>query len=236
MVSIFLANHNKTEALRYTLISLARQKASFPFEVCLVDDGSERDPLPFIEDVTRDLDFKYRRYTPGIGFPLSQGRCIELANPEANIIVVQSVDVLYLGTDTLERLVAPVEPGRFTLAGVKNIQVNPGSFATFEKFANSVNCIWNAVKGIHVYSGSDRPGGDWLFFLGALTRGDFFRIRFPENGCDVVVQHRLKETGMKPVFLDDVRAVHQWHVPNHLFPCPIMDKCEYTCGRKRSHR
>ena len=231
--SIFLATYNKGECLRNTLSSIVRQETSFPFEVCIVDDVSEKDPLPHIEEILQGkVDFTYKRLGKHVGGQFSQSICTEIMSPDSTVAVIQSCDVMYLQEDVLEELCLAIKPGFFSMATVKNIPVDPKMHSCYTE-VDADTLGWDQVQGIDIYSGKDRPSRDWLFFLGGMTREDLFKIDFDYRCCDVVVQQRMKEQGMRPIFLDHVKAVHQLHPPAHMWPCSIVDRCEYWCSRKR---
>jgi glycosyltransferase involved in cell wall biosynthesis len=233
--SILLATYNKNDCLRNALYSIVQQRAPFDFEVCIVDDVSEEDPLPIIREMFNGsgVTYIYERLEEHVGGQFSQSHCMELMSPDSTMGIVQSCDVMYLQDDLLERLCKPVRPGFFSMAGVKNVSIDFDAHLHYNKVVEGIESIWDSVRGSNIYSGIERPGGDWLLFLGAMTREDLLRIDFDYRCCDVVVQQKMREQGLKPVFLDDVRAVHQQHPPAHLWPCSIVDSCEYWCRRKQ---
>jgi len=232
--SILLATYNKNSCLRNTLYSITRQKTDFPFEVCIVDDVSEEDPLPIIREMFQGsgIPYFYEQLPKHVGGQFSQSLCMGLMSPDSTIGIVQSCDVMYVQDDLLQRLCAPVRPRFFSMAGVKNILIDPEAYLYYNKVVDGVLSIWDSVKGVNIYSGINRPGGDWLLFLGAMTREDLLKIAFDYWSCDIVIQQKIKEKGLKPVFLDEVKAVHQQHPPAHLWPCSAVDRCEYWCRRK----
>ena len=228
--SIFIATYNKRECLSNTLYSISQQVTTFPFEVCVIDDCSVDNPEALVKEFLPDAKFK--RLAKHVGLPWTQSYCCELMSPDTTVVVIQSADVMYLGTDVLQKLCDTVRPGWFSMATVKNIQVDPNLHKTSGWIDSGDIPGWDIVKGMDIYSGQDRPGGDWLLFLGALTKEDMYKIDFDYRCCDVVLQQRMKEEGLNPVFLSETKAIHQKHPPAHLWPCSIMDKCEYWCRRK----
>ena len=261
--SILLATYNKNDCLPNTLYSIARQKVSFPFEVCIVDDISIVDPEPIVrkffymegESLPSDESWhegyepfdkywgagyaKYQRLDKHVGGQFSQSLCCNMMDEDSDIVIIQSCDVMYLQDNTIQHLCDAVRPGYFTMAIVKNIAVKPNLYEDYDEEIEPILANWdqisitaNPTQGINIYSGKDRPGGDWLFFLGAMTKEDLLKIDFDYRCCDVVVQQKIKERGMQPIFLDDIKAVHQKHPPADLWPCSIVDRCEYWCKRK----
>ena len=249
--SILLATYNKNDCLPNTLYSIARQKVSFPFEVCIVDDISIVDPEPIVRkffDIEGSKTYfsgkdsnssaltnahaKYKKLYNHVGGQFSQSLCCDMMDKDTDIVIIQSCDVMYLQDNTIQRLCDTVKPGYFTMAIVKNIAVKPNLWEDYDEEIKPVLANWDQTQGINIYSGKDRPGGDWLFFLGAMTKEDLLKIDFDYRCCDVVVQQKIKEHGMQPIFLEDVKAVHQKHPPADLWPCSIVDRCEYWCKRK----
>lgn len=234
--SILLATYNKEACLPNTLRSIALQKTSFPFEVLVTDDCSLISPQQIVKTYLPEA--KFYRYPHHAGFVFSQGRGMTDMDPDSDIVVIQSCDVMYLSENVLEELCTSVTPGHFAMAHVRNVDVAgmtlfksaplgwhlPGIIHLRNKFLET--------KGTNIYSGTQRPSGDWLLFLGAMRTEDAFRIGFHENCCDVVVQQKIKENGLKPIFRDDVFAVHQHHPWAHRWPCPVINQCSYWCSRK----
>jgi len=231
--SILLATYNKNECLPNTLYSISQQKTTFPVEVCVVDDCSDVDPEPIIKKFVPDA--KYKRLEKHVGLPYFQSICCELMSEDSDIVIIQSSDVMYLGNSVIQNLCDAVKPGFFSMATVKNISVGDKLYQHDILYGDTTKTFiknWDQVQGIHIYSGKDRPGGDWLLFLGAMTKDDMIKIDFDYRCCDVIVQQKIKEKGLQPIFLDEVKAVHQKHPPADLWPCSIVDSCEYWCRRK----
>lgn len=230
--AIFMSIYNKNEPLPNVLYTISRQKTSFPFEVCIVDDGSDVSPEPIVRKFLPDVRFKS---LGRIGFVSAYGKSFDLVSDDVDVIVVQSAEVMYLQDDLIERLCLAVKSKRFTMAHVKNVEVDPFAYKYFDDPNNGRAGLvsrWEETGGIDVYSGSDRPGGDWLLFLGAMRREDLELTGFRTRACDIVMQHKMKEHGLTPIFMDDLKAIHQKHPPAHGWPCHLVDQCEYWCIRK----
>lgn len=230
--AIFMSTYNKNESLANALYTISRQKTNFPFEVCIVDDGSDVSPEPIIRKFLPDAKYKA---LGRIGFVAAGGKSFDLVSDDVDVIVVQSAEVMYLQDDLVERLCLAVEPKKFTVAHVKNITVDSFMYKYFDDLNNGRSGLlgqWEGTSGIDVYSGSDRPGGDWLLFLGAMRREDLELVGFRNRCCDVVIQQKMKEHGLTPIFMDDLKAIHQKHPPAHGWPCRLVDQCPYWCLRK----
>ena len=232
-VAVLLATFNKNDCLPNTLWSLSRQKTSFPVEVCIVDDCSDIDPKLIIEQFLPGA--KYKRLDKHVGTQFSQSRCLDMVSSDTDVVVIQSADVMCIQDDVLERLCKGLDgyaDGYFSMAQVRNISVPPDYWRAPEDGFERLRAMYGAVQGTNIYSGSRRPSGDWLLFLGAMTKADAYKINFDYRCCDIVVQHRLKEEGVQPIFADYLWAIHQHHPWTHKWPCSIVDSCEYWCSRK----
>lgn len=239
-VAVLLATYNKQACLPNTLKSISAQETDHEIQVVVVDDGSLIDPKPIVDQFYPGA--VYKRFKDRISFVFSQGHGMQLMDTDTDVVVIQSCDVMYMTPKVIDALVSRVAPDVFTLAHVRNVPVDgiecfgpepvDGRWRFNTPGMNELFNRWNLTTGTNIYSGSLRPSGDWLFFLGAIRMDDAFRIGFHQNGCDVVVQHRLKELKFRPVFMDDVPATHQHHPWAHKWPCPILSSCEYHCSRK----
>jgi len=229
--AILLATYNKLECLPNTFYSIKRQETSFPVEVCIVDDRSDfPGPERFVQFFLPDA--KYKRLEKHVGTQFSQSKCLELISDDTDIVIIQSCDVMYLQDDLIEKLCEGVTDGKFAMAGVKNVSVPIDYWRDRETGIQQLNQEYESTQGINIYSGTGRPSRDWLLFLGAMTVNDAYKIDFDFRCCDVVVQQRIREEGLQPIFRDDLHAIHQLHPPAHRWPCSIVDSCEYWCSRK----
>lgn len=152
-VSITIATHNHADLLDRTLSSLFCQHVPFPFEVIVVDDGSNDHTSRVLTQypvVTTRIDRPAERRNPG----LARNRAIALAS--ADILIMQSDDVYHHSANTIAELVAYVEQHPMTAA-----------FAT----------VYNTDASgtiLHTYQGRRHRRG--LFFLGAIRREHVYAI------------------------------------------------------------
>jgi len=230
--SVFMTIYNKNDCLPNTLYSISKQEVSFPLEVCIVDDGSDVDPEPIIRKFLPEAKYKRLGRVP---FVYTLGKCLGMMDSDSDIIIVQGADVMCLQKDVYERLCLSVQPQRPVFAEVRNVSVGSEVYKDFERNALCLPYLmeqYNQVPREDIYSGSGRPGGDWLFFLGAMKKEDWISVGLETRCCDVVTLHRMRESGFEAIFLDHLKAVHQKHPPAHGWPCPLVDTCEYWCMRK----
>jgi glycosyltransferase involved in cell wall biosynthesis len=151
--SITIATHNRADALDKTLASIFRQHVSFPFEVIVVDDGSN--------DHTSDVLVKYpvimsRIERAPVHRNPAPARNLAITMAQSDILIMQSDDVMHQSPDTIETLVREVEthPQSAVLATVLNVDAN------------------NTVLGTYVSRRVRRA----FFFLGAIRREHIYAI------------------------------------------------------------
>lgn len=228
--SILLATYNKDDCLPNTLYSISKQETTFPFETVIVDDVSLIDPEPTVRKFLPDAE--YLRLEKHVGTQFSQSRCFDFISPDSTVVVIQSCDVMYVDSKALDTICKLVVPGEFVLPEVKNVSVLPTMFESFDESISALMESYEAVEGSDIYQGINRPKGDWLMFLGAVGKDDAMKIDFHNRCCDIAVQRRIMEVGFKPLFVNEVKAVHQKHSPADRWPCSIVDSCEYWCARK----
>lgn len=215
--SIFLATYNKGLCLYNTLKSIALQETTFPFEVCIVDDHSDIDPKPIIEELLEPVSYTYMRLKEHVGFKHSQSICLDLMSKDSDAIVLQSCDVIHSSKDTVQRLCSPLTSGTFTMAEVRNIQVVPYLHSIFEDRIGEYltqEAMDEQPPGTQIYySGTKQPNPRkrWYFFLGAILKEDLLRTTYRNNCYDVELSNELHRLGFNVLYLDDVVGIHQRH-------------------------
>ena len=201
--SICIATYNKPESLAATLKSIYQQSPPFDFEVVVVDYGSP-------DDKTRLVCSQYPvRYHKLYRMPTyrnpAKARNAAYRMAGGEILICQSDDVVH-GEDAIEQLVAEMQPGRFVVANVLN--VDP---VTMEPRG----CGHPRNPKLVELSGpiGRRP----LLFLGAVYRKDVYEIggndeRFQAPGKEDIyfVGCLMKGLGLKPYF-STVRGYHLHH-------------------------
>lgn len=193
--SIIIATHNRADALDKTLASIFRQQVSFPFEVIVVDDGSN--------DHTSDVLAKYPVLTTRIErAPIHRNpapaRNLAITMAQSEILIMQSDDVLHYSPNTIEELVAQVE-------------THPES-ATFATVIN----VTDAGVPINTYVSPRHRRA--FFFLGIIRREHLYAIggndeEFTQPGYeDAWLRDCLEHGAHTPFrFISSVVAHHQDH-------------------------
>ena len=243
-VSIIIATWNKNKYLPNALYSLSRQKTSFPLEVCILDDHSDVDPEPIIRQFLPDVT--YKRLDKNVGFMFSQGKCLELASPDSDVILIQSDDIIHTQENSVELLCNAVVHRGPSLAEVVDISVPVDLFEDFDNGVKPILSNWGRyikqevmdIDGINYnistrYSG--KGTGSSLFFCGAMSREDLEFLEFTKINCDAIIGPKLKDKRNNFVInYPPVRAIHQRH-PKSVYHCPIVSTCTYNCIRKTNH-
>jgi hypothetical protein len=212
-----MATYNKNGCLPNTLYSLARQKTSFPVEICIVDDKSEIEPKDIIFKFIPDC--KYKRLEERAGEYLSLGKCLDLVSKDTDVIVLQSCDVLYAQDNILEVLCTAVGPKVFTMPEVRDLKVDPDMYLNFNqkiKYLISEKAIDDRRKygGNHIfYAGSRQPNPNkrWYFFLGAIRKDDLFATNIKNNAYDRLIAAEMHKLGYSPKYFDELIGIHQSH-------------------------
>ncbi len=248
-VSILTATWNKEDQLRNYLFGLHRQvlPTHFDFELCIIDDCSDIDPIPIINEffpaTWHKNKVKYKRLNKHSAFNKTQGLGLDLISDDTDIVVLIGADIILTREDDLQKLVEKVEDKKFALAEVVDIPI-PNDFYThfdsnikilLDKWDHYIHRIDVPIDNkiykdqLTIYSG--KPYNSWLLFCGAIKKKDLLLTGFAENSCDAVVKHKMKEQGLSAILVSDVKAIHQRH-PKKVYPCPDITTCEYHCIRK----
>ena len=200
-VSVVLSTRNKAQILDRTLASIVCQDPGFPYEVIVVDDGSDIRSAGLSETfmvckkheshghLIRYLRLENNEYrNPGIA------RNHGYRHAVGTILVAQSDDVLHVNADSI-KLLAQIDSNMFNIASVYN---------------------WADGIQLECYTGPKNPRP--LFFLGSMYRAHCYAIggnceEFVEPGYDddwfsKCLIHGL---GLRPKFLKSVIGYHQEH-------------------------
>jgi glycosyltransferase involved in cell wall biosynthesis len=227
-----MSTYNKNEYLPNTLFSISRQKTSFPFEVCVADDGSTIDPEPIIKQFLPEA--KYKRFNKRIGFETILSKALALADPLSDIVIAQSSDVVYLQPFIIEELCKNLKPHSIVMAEVKNVSVSLEMYKNFDIEVEKIFSNWGSCG--RVYSGSKRPPSrgytEYIFFLGSIFKSDLYSLGYDKCDCDCVVDYNLKLNKFSPIFLDNLKGIHQTHQRNRYPGCSFIKTCKISCRRK----
>jgi len=222
--SICFATCNKNDCLANTLYSISRQKTSFDFEVCIVDDHSDLDPWPIIKEFLPNAKYK-RLEQKAIGFQ-APNVCLDLVSPDSDIVILQSCDVLYINDNVVEELCRHVKPKNVFFAEIAEIETPTDMYKNFDQWTQDLLNRWPEVplriarNALHY----------WLFFLGAIMKSDLDVLNYRENCCDAIMSPKMKAHGFDAYVLTYIKGVHQKH-PKALADCHMVEQCEYYCAR-----
>ena len=222
--SVFLAVYDKNKDLPNVLTSLSRQKTSFPYEVCILDDCSPVDPTPLIQQYLPSA--RYKRLTKNIGSRQNGIELMQLASPDSDIIIHASSEIIFVQDDVIERMCQLVKPGVVVAAQVLDAPISPDMHKDFDQWQVNTLSNWDKIQQQNsVYSGTTRPGV-WLF-LSALTRDDFYKINWHNRKCDRVNHYVLDENNISLFHDDSIKSIHQRH-PSYFHSCPELTTCPYV--------
>ena len=208
-ISIITSLYNKNDSLRNTLTGLMKQKISVPYEICIVDDGSDVNPESIVRECIPDNILKFKRFEKNIGPVKATTEAYKMASKESDILVTMSGDVIILDTDGIEKLCMGVDEGVFTIGEIKTLEINFNMYDNWNSEVKRLKGIFDDLDTYnHVYCGSLKPNR-WFIFLGGFRRGDAERSKIFES-WDVNYRGNLRKLKYKPVF-PMVKAIHQMH-------------------------
>jgi len=247
--AVIIAAYNKHEVFRNVLTGLMRQKVSFPWELCIADDGSDVDLWPIIKETwPKPQNVIYERIAIPKDSPEwelwgSKKKVYSLVSDDVDVIVSLASDVIMLDNNVIQKLCEGVGERKFTMTEVFTKKVDPDMYKNFDNWSNEMLSNWNNFNvQTECFCGKGKPTR-WYMFLGALRRKDIDDIDF-FNSCDVIYSQKLggkfgrnpqdknpdKPIGRFTVNYPDVRAVHQMHVSEDV-KCHMVEKCRIGCRR-----
>lgn len=213
--SIILATYNKNEVLHNTMMGLSKQNISFPYEVCIVDDGSDISPEGIIRKYIPDDILKFKRFEKNVGPINAKQHSYKMASEDSDILVTMACDIIPLDYDCIERLCKGIGEKIFTIAEVNTMEVDPNMYTRWD---SEVEKMKGGFSGMHpylnVYCGSLKPGR-WYIFLGAFRREDAEDVNL-FGLKDVSYRKNLNKGRYQSVF-PMVRAMHQMHISNRYY-------------------
>jgi glycosyltransferase involved in cell wall biosynthesis len=230
--SVCMSVYNKNDFLPNVLFSLSQQKTTFPFEVCIVDDHSDIDPYPLIEEflVRKNIPVKYERFDKYKGFMYAYDLVLKMSSDDCDRMVLQSADVMYLEDNIIEELCKNLIPKKFTMLEVYNLPISKTFYLNFEKNKNEILQSWDRYEKLKhqllYYEGLKRSTV-WFFFLGSILKKD---LRENYAVCDMLFNRNLHSNRMRPKFLN-LHAVHQNH-EHQQYVCPLIKTCG-ICSRTK---
>ena len=192
-VSVVMSTYHKGTFIKQTLESIRKNETEIPYEIIVVDDGSENWDRHFHLDICHDYGAQYT-FIDGRGYRNpSVARNIACRQARGEILIMQSDDVIHTRPDTID-----------VLANLKRGEVN---IATVYNFRDG--------ERTQLYTGKDnqRP----FFFLGAMYKDDFWNIGgndedFTSPGYEDNMLGEMILRNYTVNYLDEAIGHHQWHI------------------------
>ncbi len=227
--SIFLTTYNKNSILPNTLYSISRQKTSFPFEVCIVDDHSAVDPKPIIDKYLPTA--KYLRLPSNEGFLHSKVHCLGLISDDTDIIIIHHVDVVLMQEFAYEEIVKHTSRKNVVFTEVRNFQLPKCMYKNYDIISKQLLAAWDkkAPNTYTVYTGVACPAV-WLFYLGGILLKDLKEMDYAVRSCDAAMAPKLRKAGFEAKILNYIRSVHQLH-QKIVISCSDVANCNFYCSR-----
>lgn len=239
--SITFSIYNKEyNVLNNTICSIVKQKTTFPFEIVIIDDGSEMEYNDFFDSIKlpKHINLKYKK-TEKVGFPFAKSKCIDMLDKNSNVIIMQSADIIFGNKYTLQKLYDNVKEKYYTLANVRNFKVNQNICENYEEKTKKILKEWSKKQRKDIYCDPSRKKA-LLFFLGAIRRVDLLNYTsWEKNSCDAVIGTQLRklrdQNRFLPIWVKGAIGIHQEH-KKIWYECPIQDTCNFKCKRTKARR
>ena len=226
-VAICMQTFNKNDVLPNVLYSIARQKPPFPFELCVIDDGSDESPEPIIRKYFPDAKFKCITEKGPSGPDAVFGHALDLISDDVDVVILQSADVIHVEEYTIEDLVDNVDKKVPAFAQVSNAEVPNDMYQDFGKGIKNIFEQWKVVPAMR-RTGCEKG---LYFFLGAILKEDTKTLGFGQPLCDVMLQQQLWNQKFRINFLEDLKGIHCVHSESWI-PCVGMSTCFFKCKLK----
>ena len=227
--TLFMATYNKNNELPNTLYSIARQKISFPLEVCIVDDNSDIDPEPIIRKFIPSA--KYKRLDKQVSPDVIHSYALDLASKDSDILIRQSSDVIHGSTNTIERLCKGVAKKKICMATVANTDPPLNMHKKFDKVLPTI--LKQHRKGKRRSKAGGTTQTSFYFFLGAIRRTEYESLDCTKGPhCDVMLAEELMLKKYIANYPKKLFGFHQPH-PKSLIPCSRIDTCDLFCYTKK---
>jgi glycosyltransferase involved in cell wall biosynthesis len=238
-VSVLLAIKNKRGVLPNVLFSIAQQKTSFPWEVCIINDDPQDNIEPLVrqflarEKISSNLvRVVYGTMSSSSGFNFAPAACVKLMAPSSLVGIIMSADCILLNDDVIESLWERVESKKMVLAEVADLSLPVNLYQNFDVEVGKLLSQWQVfLTEDRVQVARNRPH-IWLLFVGAMMKEDMLQLDYVKNCCDAVLWQRMKApaSGYTAEILTYAKAVHQIHRHVPYF-CPLVKSCTYHCCR-----
>jgi len=225
--TIYMATFNKNDVLPNVLYSIARQKVSFPFEVCIVDDHSDVDPEPIIRKFLPDA--KYKRLDRQRSFDSLACHILDMVSDDSDILIMQSSDIIHTRENTIETLCNGVGKKRLCMAAVFNTNPPLDMYKNFKKHLPLIK------KGKPRNKKTKKPKGRsrFYFFLGAIRRSDYESLECSKGPyCDGMLARELDKSKFTAYYPKGLIGFHQHHSQTTV-PCTRFLSCDISCNLKR---
>lgn len=240
-VSITFSVYNKErKVLNNTICSILKQNTDFPFEIIIIDDGSDMEYGNFFEsfNLPDHIELKYKKIEK-IGFPFAKCKCLDIVDENSEIIIMQSSDIIFGNKNTLQKLVEGVDEKHYSLAKVRNFKVDKDICKNYDKKIKNILKGWSNKPKQDIYCDPGRPKA-LLMFLGAMKKNNLLKYTsWEKNSCDAVIGTQLRKLKSQgkflPKWVDGAIGVHQEH-KKIWYECPIQDTCNFECKRTKARR
>jgi len=228
----------KRDSLINTLYSIAKQKTSFNFELCVVDDKSgikienllnvffKNNPNPNLKRiVVKTLEEK-------LGFTGAPAQAIKITSPESQKMFILASDCVLLKETSIEKIINRLQTRKTIVlsevAEVKNITYR--FHKNFYENASKIINQWQTHVMTKPLMVSRLNPHSWLFFAGAAFKKDLLSIDYDKVSCDAVLWQKMMPKDWSAEIITSIPVAHQSH-PRTAYPCPRVSECNFYCNR-----
>ena len=230
----------KRKSLFNALRGISIQKTPYNFELCVIDDYSQKD----IKGIINDFFKKYPH--PNLkriavaslkkkgGFTKAPAQAINIVSPESQKMFILASDCVLLKENSIYEICNRVGPKKVVYSEVAEVVLPFDFYLNFDKAAQEVINDWENHLFTKPAMVSRRyPAQSWLFFSGAALKKDLFSIDYDKISCDAVLWQKMMPSGFEAEILTYIPTAHQAH-KRSAYPCPRVLQCPYHCSRTRA--
>jgi hypothetical protein len=240
---------NKIQCLPNTLTSISKQQLNNDniIKLHIIDDGSDPEinlNNHILKYLGSHIQYSFKKFNHNGTF-FSLLKSIKSINDskisDDDIVIFQSVDVMYSSSLTLSNLISNLSLNSIHMAEVANAIVDPLMYKQYDKFSKTTLTEWDTKYTKH-YQGRNRHDRFYPF-LTAIQLKDLDKLEYTKNYCDVLTDYYIRKNQFTVKYILSAKAIHQAHKPIpgarncYIKECP--DKCHRQLGskfRKQNHR
>lgn len=229
-IAILMSIRNKKNILGNTLLSLKNQIGTQDYKLCIFDDASSDNPLPFIQEFIDAQKIIYKRAEVPITFEKTTKQFLDMIPQETKYIFFQSSDVIWRSPTILSNAVQTLmKKGGVVSPEILNFQVDNNLW--MKPINNFYSTLDANAKDMNLRCEKKNPK---YAFLAAMTIDIFRRANQYDYYCDLIFKNYVLKNKI-PFILIKETAIHQCH-PYVVYECSSLNICKHTCATRRKYK